>query len=63
MIITCKDCKRRYIGCHDRCETYHDFKQSIKKPSREGEVDYNIYRESSGKRMKRTGGIRRKILC
>lgn len=23
----CKDCKDRYIGCHDRCEKYQQFKK------------------------------------
>lgn len=22
----CKDCDKRYIGCHDRCESYQKFK-------------------------------------
>ena len=25
--MTCKDCKDRYIGCHDRCEKYQQFKK------------------------------------
>lgn len=23
----CKDCKDRYLGCHDRCEKYQQFKK------------------------------------
>ena len=22
----CRDCNRRYIGCHDRCQIYKDYK-------------------------------------
>lgn len=25
----CKDCKERYLGCHDRCPRYKEFKAKI----------------------------------
>lgn len=27
MNATCKDCKERYVGCHDKCEEYQRFKK------------------------------------
>lgn len=25
----CKDCKDRYLGCHDRCEKYKTFREDV----------------------------------
>ena len=36
MITCCKDCKKRYLGCHDRCEQYQKEKTDLKK-----EKEYN----------------------
>lgn len=27
MAHSCKDCKKRYLGCHDECESYQKFHQ------------------------------------
>lgn len=27
MTHNCKDCKKRYPGCHDRCESYQAYKK------------------------------------
>lgn len=26
----CKDCEKRYLGCHDSCEDFKDFKKQKK---------------------------------
>lgn len=28
-IAPCKDCKDRYLGCHDRCPKYLSFKEKV----------------------------------
>ena len=25
-MITCKDCDKRHLGCHDKCEAYQQYK-------------------------------------
>lgn len=25
--VPCKDCKRRYVGCHSECDSYKEFKR------------------------------------
>lgn len=47
----CYDCKRRYIGCHDRCQAYKDYKKSIEKQSMQSEVEYLHYVRGAIKRM------------
>lgn len=50
----CRDCSRRYIGCHDRCQTYKDYKQSINKASKQKQdnAEYKMYLTDAIKRMK-----------
>lgn len=47
MITCCKDCKKRYLGCHDYCETYLDEKekhdQLRKKIYKEKQADNDYY--------------------
>lgn len=31
----CKDCKKRYLGCHDKCDTYQNFKKECLEISEE----------------------------
>lgn len=40
-ITCCKDCKDRYLGCHDKCEKY--IKQKL-----QNEKERNAYREYKG---------------
>ncbi len=27
----CRDCEKRYPGCHDKCEPYSDFKKEVER--------------------------------
>jgi hypothetical protein len=27
----CKDCTKRYLGCHDKCQPYQDYKRNNRK--------------------------------
>lgn len=47
----CYDCKRRYIGCHDRCQAYKDYKKSIEKQSMQSDTEYLHYVRGAIKRM------------
>lgn len=29
-VMPCKDCKERYLGCHDKCEKYLNAKKLLK---------------------------------
>ena len=53
----CKDCKRRYVGCHSRCKAYQDFRASLTNKRDEGEIDYMGYLVDSIQRMKGNGRI------
>lgn len=50
----CRDCNRRYIGCHDRRQSYKDYKQSINKASKLKQQNYVFeeYLQDAIKRMK-----------
>lgn len=50
----CRDCNRRYIGCHGRCQIYKDYKQSINKASKQKQENYKFeeYLQDAIKRMK-----------
>ena len=46
----CKDCKERYIACHDSCDRYKEWKQRLEKVNEERKkynarpfVKYNPY--------------------
>lgn len=26
---SCKDCTKRYLGCHDRCEVYQEYRKAL----------------------------------
>lgn len=30
----CKDCTKRHVGCHDKCEEYANFKKELKEKKR-----------------------------
>ena len=53
----CKDCKRRYVGCHSRCKAYQDFKVRLKNKHDDGDIDYMGYLVDSIQRMKGNGRI------
>lgn len=36
----CRDCKKRYIGCHSRCQVYKDYKKTLE--SRKEPTDYDL---------------------
>lgn len=52
----CKDCCKRYVGCHGRCEKYLEFKKSnderIKQKSLE--VDADQYAIDNTMRIRRS---------
>lgn len=50
----CRDCNRRYIGCHDRCQTYKDYKLlNNKKLKTKQEIGkFEEYLQDAIKRMK-----------
>lgn len=50
----CRGCNRRYVGCHARCQTYKDYKQSINKASKQKQENYKFeeYLQDAIKRMK-----------
>lgn len=47
MITCCKDCKKRFPGCHDYCETYLEEKEEHEqvrmKARREKDADNDFY--------------------
>lgn len=47
----CYDCKRRYIGCHDRCQAYKDYRKSIEKRNMKHEEEYMHYVRGAISRM------------
>ena len=52
----CKDCEKRYIGCHGRCEKYLEFKKAnderLKQKSRE--IDADQYAIDNTMRIRRS---------
>lgn len=50
----CRDCNRRYIGCHDRCQIYKDYKLlNNKKLKTKQEIGkFEEYLQDAIKRMK-----------
>ena len=50
----CRDCNRRYVGCHDRCQTYKDYKASISKSDKlkQQNYEFDMYLQDAIKRMK-----------
>lgn len=54
----CKDCKKRYQGCHDSCEEYKQFKkkcEEMNKKYRElnNNTEWNGYTKAMKKRRDR----------
>lgn len=49
----CKDCKRRYIGCHDRCQDYQYFKK-LNKGETDSDLEFKSYLRDAIDRMKKT---------
>ncbi len=47
---SCKACDRRYLGCHDRCKAYKEYKEILKqrKSPDEGEKEFNQYMCQNG---------------
>lgn len=55
---SCKDCKKRYPGCHDSCEEYKQFKrqcEEVNKKYREvnNSTEWNGYTKAMKKRRDR----------
>lgn len=50
----CKDCERRYVGCHSECDTYITFKRTREKEMATIQESKKIgeYRIIAMKRMK-----------
>ena len=50
----CRDCNRRNIGCHDRCQIYKDFKLLNNKKHKRKQENYKFeeYLQDAIKRMK-----------
>lgn len=42
MTAPCKNCKDRYLGCHDHCDKYKAFKEEIKKLRNSDSKEYEI---------------------
>lgn len=55
----CKDCKKRYLGCHDSCEEYQDAKKEneeykkIVKNKRDAELEVVCYEVDRSRRIKK----------
>lgn len=55
---SCYDCKRRYVGCHSRCQAYKDFKETLEKRKEPADRDLaeylkQAYYKMSGYKYKR----------
>lgn len=53
MVCPCKDCNKREIGCHSKCEGYLEFvkwNDERKKAERETQKYYNMFRSRKSKR-------------
>ena len=53
----CKGCKKRYPGCHDKCEEYQQIKENInavkeskRNNSRDGGISRNLRESRIGKK-------------
>lgn len=59
MITCCKDCEKRYPGCHDYCEDYLDEKEQDEKlkakirKEKQAEDDYYAAWYSNRKKMRK----------
>lgn len=40
---SCKDCTRRYVGCHERCTAYKDYKAVLDKKKGRASTEYQEY--------------------
>lgn len=55
----CYKCEKRYLGCHDRCSKYQEFRQNRNKFLKEQrkrndlKYDYYYYKRDAIKRMSR----------
>ena len=52
----CKDCEKRYIGCHGRCEKYLEFKKANNERLKQKslEVDADQYAIDNTMRIRRS---------
>ncbi len=45
---SCYKCNKRYVGCHDRCKAYKDYKETLNKRTKDYDyldyLDVTIYR-------------------
>jgi len=59
MIVPCKDCGSREIGCHSKCEKYLEFKDFNERRKKERELDKkcnDLNFDSIAKTMKKKYG-------
>lgn len=47
----CYNCKKRYIGCHDRCQAYKDYRKSLQKIDNTDVQEYINYVRGAIHRM------------
>lgn len=59
----CKDCKKRYVGCHGKCEDYAAYRAELDKQREErktasivNELNYAAIRKHVNLRAKQKGG-------
>ena len=52
----CKDCEKRYIGCHGRCEKYLEFKKANNERLKQKslEIDADQYAIDNTMRIRRS---------
>lgn len=55
---SCYKCNRRYLGCHDRCKAYKDYKETLNKCKSTKDYDYLDYLKQT---MFRMSGYKRKV--
>ena len=53
MMCPCKDCKRREVGCHGKCEDYKCWKAEVDEQSKRREAAKQVNRMMSNKAMRR----------
>lgn len=49
-MITCKGCEKRYIGCHDKCEAYLEFKEERALISKNRQLEKIVRQHSSARK-------------
>ena len=54
---SCRDCKKRHIGCHADCKEYKEYKKKLEreKENRKADIEYYSHKNDV---FKRSGGQR-----